>query len=124
IFLIIIIFCIVQLSRGIYTDEYVNDIRDIELDSDVSDSNIKVYISGTSFKKELYNNASSLKQYGYNYKVLGIGEKFTGFRWKIEKYLAAAKEHRIKYGDDTIMIVMDGYDAFACLPPEGLYEKF
>lgn len=123
---LVLIFCSVQLGRGLYTDvEADEEIRDIELERD-SGSKIKIYVCATSMKKELYNNISSLKQYGYDYNIVGIGEEYTGFRWKIKTYLNCLKLHQEKYGEDNdhIIILMDGYDAFACKDPTNLYETF
>lgn len=123
-FIIILILCSIWLSSGIHIEKYEEKIKDIDLESDNNENNIKVYTLGTNMNRELYNNISSFKQYGYNYKVIGIGEKFEGWRWRVLKYIDCIKEHRIKYGENTIIIFIDGYDALACSSEEGLYDKF
>lgn len=123
IFFIIIIICLFFLSLdfNVETDE---DIRQIELKSNKEDEKIKIFTLGTSMNRELYNNISSLKQFNYNYEVIGIGEEWGGWIWRTKKYINCIKEHRNKYGDNSIIIFIDGYDAFACSSPENLYEKF
>lgn len=40
------------------------------------------------------------------------------------QYINYIKKHKEIYDEDSILIFIDGYDAFACKNSGGLYEKF
>ena len=123
IFILLIILSLLCLSNNIFIDKYSDLIDDIPLKSDLN-TNIKIYVLGTSLNRELYNNISSLIQYNYNYEIICMGENFGGWRWRTKKYLDTIKKHKLEYGNESIIIFIDGYDAFASSDSDDLYEKF
>ena len=120
---IIVIISLSYFFNKNYTFEEIN-IPSIKLESICDNPKITVYTIGTSINKELYNMLLSLKQNMYNYKLVGLGLKWNGYKDKIGVYLDACKKHKQKYGTDGIIIIVDGYDAFSCKESKGLFEKF
>src|SRR5438132_4451496 len=122
-FLITVIICLYYYIN--YKNKN-NAIRNININN-LNDScvdEITVYVLGTDMKKELYNNLLSLQKNGYNYKLIGYKEKWGGWRWRIQQYINTIKEHIKLYGENSIIIFIDGYDAIACKNKTGLKEIF
>jgi hypothetical protein len=62
----------------------------------------------------------SSKKWGYDLKVLGWQQKWQGFAWKLELYIAAL----LKLPPDEPVVCVDGYDVVVIAPPEELLMKF
>lgn len=86
-----------------------------------SGENIVVYTLGTNMNVYLHNMVSSLRNHDYKYKVLGLGKKWGGWVWRMKQYMEAADAH---YDENTPIIFVDGYDAFAIKDSKGLLDKF
>lgn len=127
-FSIIFIISMLYLFGPYHTTEKIipNQISDQNLPNDPieMEDKITLYSIATDMKKEVYNHISSLKQYKHNYKVIGIGSKWTGFTFKIKNYMEACENHFKVYGEDSIIICVDSYDAFSCKNVDGLRELF
>lgn len=62
----------------------------------------------------------SLKKFGYNYKIHGIGEPWEGFRSKIRWY----NEILATLPDTALVVTMDAFDALMAGPPERIIEEW
>lgn len=116
-----------KLSKNYIFKNYeeITKIKNIETEKiNNINSKITVYTLGTHMKRSLYNNLSSLKQNNYNYKLLALGEKWGGWRWRIEQYIKCLEDHILNIGQDNVVVFIDGYDAFSCKDEKGLYEDF
>lgn len=64
--------------------------------------------------------SASLKQGGYDVKLLGEGQPWQGFAERMRAYQAAAAAEP----PDSLIAFLDGYDALAVLPASVAVEKF
>lgn len=62
----------------------------------------------------------SCEKNGANLEVIGFGEKWQGFNWKLKKMAEYLK--RIPAKD--VVCYVDGYDVICVRPLEGLAEKY
>ena len=77
----------------------------------------------TSHNDASRNLEASLKKYNYNYKFIGIGEKWKGFvQGKIKSLYNYLSSHLGR--DHDIVCIVDGYDILANGPPEELRSKY
>jgi hypothetical protein len=80
-----------------------------------------VLVFATNIITELENLKQSLEMWNYNYKVLGIGEKWEGF---IHKQKSVINFLNTYTGDEEIIAVIDGYDVLVCGSPEEVCLKY
>lgn len=66
------------------------------------------------------NYIKSLEKLGYNYSILGKGEKWEGFMTKIKAYLRYAEESE----EEKLLVITDCYDVLAVRGPEVLLTKW
>ena len=66
------------------------------------------------------NCRRSLHQQGYQYRLLGWGQPWRGWRWRIELYLTALRD----LPPDTLVVLLDAYDALAARPAAELRATF
>lgn len=62
----------------------------------------------------------SAERYGYNYEVLGLGEKWGGWKWRTKKYIEAINI----YKNFDIFILCDSDDLYFTGPCSEFLEKF
>lgn len=67
------------------------------------------------------NLEQSLEKYGYEYKLVGEGEKWVNFMTKIKGCYRFIRDN---LNDDYIVIVCDAYDVLACGDSEVIMNKF
>lgn len=68
----------------------------------------------------LENWIYGVKKLGYNYTVLGLGEKWGGWPWRTKKYI----EHIQTLPKESIVVVVDGNDILFVRGPRSLYRAF
>lgn len=75
----------------------------------------------THYNRETYNLEKSLQKYNYNYKFLGISDKWEGF----VKSKIFSLYHYLKFNcSNDIVCIIDGYDMLACDYPNILLQKY
>ena len=60
------------------------------------------------------------KKWGYNYKILGLGQKWEGFQTKINLIIDYSKRCR----QDRLLCIVDSYDLVIAGPPLELISKY
>lgn len=68
----------------------------------------------------LYNWELSLKKGGYKYKIIGLGEKWGGFKWRVKLKLIELK----KLNKNIIICDLDTYDVIVPLQQRFMLQKF
>lgn len=61
-------------------------------------------------------------RYGYNFVVLGMGEKWKGFVWKYAKMKQFLES--LHLDDNRIIIFVDGFDSLCLAPKDYLIDRF
>lgn len=74
----------------------------------------------TQYSNNLEIWKRSAERYGYNYKILGLGEKWRGWKWRTKKYIEALKF----YNKIEIFILCDSDDLYFTGPRSEFLEKF
>jgi len=68
----------------------------------------------------LQNLAKSLERFGYDHRVLGLGDKWRGFVTKMTLYRDSLKELE----PDKVVVLIDSSDALAVRPCDGLTDAY
>lgn len=82
--------------------------------------NFYVLTVATEYNKYVKEWEKSVKNLGYNYKILGIGEKWEGFNTLITLILNELK----KYKENDIIVIVDSYDLLLLEEPSKLLTKY
>jgi len=83
-------------------------------------NNLYIITLATSKTNAVDNFISSCKNNNLKYKILGLNEKFQGWRWRMEKYLNELKN----YKDNDIIILCDSYDMLFQDNEKNIIHKF
>ncbi len=62
----------------------------------------------------------SLKKHNYNYKLLGMGEKWEGFHTKMNCVIKSLKQ----LNPEQLVIICDSYDLLFCQPSKVIEERY
>ncbi len=81
---------------------------------------IKVISHGNQRNPGMINLIRSLRKWGYDYKIIAIGEKQEGWRDKLKRY----SQELEKYKPKQIVCCVDCQEILATGPPENLYYRF
>ena len=81
---------------------------------------IKILSVCTDESPLLENWKMSLDIQGYDFNVLGIGEKWGGWPWRTRQYIKALSEHPI----EQLFVLTDATDLFFIAPPNELLMSF
>jgi hypothetical protein len=68
------------------------------------------------------NFEHTLKQFGYEYYILGRGDKFKGWRWRTAMYMQKIRE--TMRSKDDLYFCVDSNDVLVAGPPEEAAQKF
>lgn len=68
----------------------------------------------------LENWKMSLEKFGYSYAVLGLGEKWGGWKWRTQKYIEAVS----RLQTECLVVLTDATDVFFVAPPDQLLKSF
>jgi len=68
----------------------------------------------------LVNFRVSLERLGYEYEILGLGERWGGWKWRTKKYLNALEQLR----PEALVLLSDCTDVLFVEPPEELERRF
>ena len=83
----------------------------LEHDSfDVAPQDLCVFTVATKYMTGFHNWQESLITQGYSYRVLGFGDEWKGWRYRMKKYRDALLEWSDKYGPQSLVILSDAYD--------------
>jgi hypothetical protein len=82
-----------------------------------------VFSLATDYNVGLHNMTESLETYGYQYEILGFGEKWGGWSWRLQKHLEAVNRIR-QLNPSAVCLFIDAYDAFFIRNEEELITKF
>ena len=120
---IVLILCFVLFLYSLYSrlKESFDDAPSL---SYTTESKIKVFTYATEMKEALKQLLDSLRQNNYSYEVVGYGEPWAGFRNRVNVYLTAVKKHREEYGDDAVVLMLDGYDCLSIRSSDSVYNSF
>jgi hypothetical protein len=83
-------------------------------------SGVVVLLMATTSGPGLQNAKNALKRFKYHHQVLGLGEKWQGWRHRMEHYRNAAAE----LPPNTLVVCMDAYDALPVKPSKTLKKTF
>jgi hypothetical protein len=81
---------------------------------------IKVITLSTDEGPALDNWILGAKKLGYDYTILGRGEKWGGWSWRTQKYIEAIK----KIPNNCIVLIVDGNDILFTRGPASLYRAY
>lgn len=82
---------------------------------------IRVLLVATKEMPGLRNSVETLAQNGYDYRIIGMGQKWEGWRQRMQWYLEAADEFS-KDHLDGIVVCMDAYDAISLRPQSDAFQ--
>ena len=84
-----------------------------------------VFSVATKYTLGLHNWQESLKTQGYSYRVLGFGDVWGGWRYRMKTYRDALSTWCEDKGEKSIVILSDAYDVlFVRKSTDGLLKKF
>ena len=83
-------------------------------------TNLYIITLATSKTNAVDNFELSCKNNNLKYKILGLNEKFLGWRWRMKKYLNELKN----YKDDDIILLCDSYDMLVQEDQTKIIQKF
>ena len=83
-------------------------------------SELYVISLATDYTNAVENFEKSCKTNNINYKIIGLNEKFEGWRWRMQKYLDSIKS----YKDEDIVIFSDSYDVIVQQNKNEIIKKF
>ena len=86
---------------------------------------VHVYLAMTQFGMGAHNCLASLRRYGYAYTVLGWGEAWGGWRYRMALYKNAALAHQtdpLKF--EKLVLFCDAFDVVAARPWQGLSAAY
>jgi hypothetical protein len=87
-----------------------------------------VFTVATKYMIGLHNWQESLVTQEFSYRILGFGDQWKGWRYRMETYRNALLSWSEKYGDASIVILSDAYDVlFIRKSTDGIlntYKKF
>ena len=81
---------------------------------------LKLITLNTDNDNGLYNWEYSASILGYDYKILGLGEKWGGWSWRTKKYL----EYVQSLPEKNIVTITDGNDLFFTRSPKDLVSAY
>jgi len=88
-------------------------------------SELCVFTVATKYMLGLHNWQESLVTQGYSYRILGFGDEWKGWRYRMKKYRDAMLAWSDLYGSTAPVILSDSYDVlFIRKSNDGLLEKF
>ena len=68
----------------------------------------------------LHNWEATMRKFGHDGVVIGMGRKWNGFMTKIQGY----QEYISGLPSETIVTITDAFDVMACRPAKGLLEAY
>ena len=124
---------IFRLSRSISSVSPITHPENAALGSHTSGSDIElikttgsdvdrlhVITLSTDSKGPVENWEYTAKKHGYNYTILGRGEKWGGWPWRTSQYIEAVR----RLEDDAIVMLCDGNDLFFVREPDVLMNAY
>ena len=83
-------------------------------------TNLYVISLATDYTNAVDNFKKSCSKNNLNCKIIGLNQKFEGWRWRMKQYLEAIKY----YNDDDIIIFSDCYDVIVQEDKDTILNKF
>lgn len=80
---------------------------------------LKVLSVCTNVGPCLDNFVASLRKFDYNYEIIGLGEAWSGWKWRTEQYIK-----HLEGEQDGLYILCDANDVLAVRPPEYMISQF
>lgn len=106
--------------KNIYEIDDVTDICIVSGNVGDRTSNITVMSVCTDKGPLLDNWKMSLEKQGYDYKIIGLGEKWGGWTWRTRQYIKAVSEIQ----EEKLVVLTDATDLFFIGPPQDLLSSF
>lgn len=88
----------------------------------MSSSRLVILTVSTDDNSLVRNFESTCKRHGYEYHLVGRGQKWGGWKWRTAKYIEAFDEHKI--GTEDIVVICDSNDVIMLKGPDDLRERF
>ena len=114
IIIVIVIIFIILISKG-------DRIHDLQLlSNDNNNDDVLILSVATLNNSGVRNIINTMRKFGYNYKILGMGNSWEGFITKAKLY----SEALAKLDPSQITVCVDAYDVLVSRTPKGFVEKF